>query len=112
MPDDDAALSALRELDSALARTGAELTAARDRAAEVMRERESGVAWPTIAANEPQPVLVETVSGVLEQLSAAGSRFRRAEAVALHRAGLSMEQIAALFGVTRQRVSALLRSSE
>ena len=39
----------------------------------------------------------------------AGSRLRRAEARALHVEGMTMEQIADLFGVTRQRVSALLK---
>jgi predicted transcriptional regulator len=34
---------------------------------------------------------------------------RRTEARTLHREGLTMDQIAQLFGVTRQRVSALLR---
>ncbi len=48
------------------------------------------------------------LSDVQEGLADAGSRWRRAEARALHREGLSMEKIAVLFGVTRQRVSALL----
>jgi DNA-binding transcriptional regulator LsrR (DeoR family) len=42
-------------------------------------------------------------------LDIAGANVRRAEAEALYAEGLTMEQIAKSFGVTRQRVSALLR---
>jgi predicted transcriptional regulator len=41
----------------------------------------------------------------------AGSKFRRVHARALYEEGLTMDEIAALFGVTRQRVSAVLRKS-
>ena len=54
--------------------------------------------------------LVEVVSRMTEHLVMAGSKLRRAQARALHEEGATMEQIAQLFGVTRQRVSALLRS--
>ena len=40
----------------------------------------------------------------------AGANVRRAEAEALYAEGLTMEQIARSFGVTRQRVSALLNN--
>ena len=45
----------------------------------------------------------------LEDLATAGAAFRRAEARVLHEQALSMEAIGALFGVTRQRVSVLLK---
>jgi predicted transcriptional regulator len=45
-----------------------------------------------------------------ENLAAYGSRVRRAEARVLHQEGLTMDQIAKLFGVTRQRISALLHN--
>jgi DNA-binding transcriptional regulator LsrR (DeoR family) len=44
-------------------------------------------------------------------LDTSGSNVRRAEAQALHAEGMTMEQIAERFGVTRQRVSALLRKA-
>ncbi len=50
------------------------------------------------------------ISATLSQLADAGSRWRRAEARALHAEGLSMDVIAQLFGVTRQRVSSLLKA--
>jgi predicted transcriptional regulator len=45
-------------------------------------------------------------------LHAYGHRVRRTEARALHREGLTMDEIARLFGVSRQRVSALLRDPD
>jgi transposase len=44
-------------------------------------------------------------------LHAYGNRVRRTEARALHGEGMTMDEIAKLFGVTRQRISALLRDS-
>lgn len=108
----DHATAALRELDRALQSSIAELTSARERLEAVLVAREAGTAWRDIVSTEERPLVVESVTNVLDQLSAVGSKFRRAQAHALHREGLSMERVAALFGVTRQRVSALLRDRE
>ena len=56
------------------------------------------------------PLLTEVVTTMVHKLEEAGSRLRRHEAHALHAEGLSMEAIGRLFGVSRQRVSALLHS--
>jgi predicted transcriptional regulator len=56
-------------------------------------------------------LIVQLLTESAETLHEHGSRVRRTEARALHREGLTMDQIARLFGVTRQRVSALLRES-
>ena len=45
----------------------------------------------------------------IESRLAAGERFRSAQARSLHAEGMTMNVIAKLFGVTRQRISALLR---
>jgi hypothetical protein len=108
----DHATVALRQLDQALEASIAELAAARARVETVLAARMSGKPWRDIVSSEQRPLVVESVTSVLDQLSAVGSRFRRAQAQALHREGLSMERVAALFGVTRQRVSALLRDRE
>ena len=112
LTDTDRATAALRELDAALLSSIAELTAARARVEMVLAARTAGKAWREIVSIEERPLVVESVTAVLDRLSAVGSRFRRAQAHALHREGLSMERVAALFGVTRQRVSALLRDRE
>jgi hypothetical protein len=106
------ATDALRELDRALQASITELTAARARVENVLALRASGRPWRDIVHAEERPLVVESVTSVLDQLSAVGSQFRRAQAHALHCEGLSMERVAALFGVTRQRVSALLRDRD
>lgn len=58
---------------------------------------------------EQTPLLVHLLTQSAQALDRVGSLVRRTEATVLHREGLTMDQIAALFGVSRQRVSALLR---
>jgi len=72
------------------------------------RLRVQGRSWREIITREDRPRLVERVSAVLARLSGTGSRLRRAQARALRAEGLTVDQIAELFGVTRQRISALL----
>ena len=45
----------------------------------------------------------------MQHLIEAGARLRRLEAQVLYREGLTMEQIGALFGVSRQRIAELLQ---
>jgi hypothetical protein len=78
--------------------------------AEVLRAaRAEGRPYADIVTLEDRPLVVEMLSDVLEELAAAGAAFRRSEARVLHADGLSQEAIAVLFGVTRQRVGALLQ---
>jgi predicted transcriptional regulator len=58
---------------------------------------------------EEQPFLLENISTVLGALGTVGSAWRRQQVRALASEGVSINQITALFGVTRQRISALLR---
>jgi transcriptional regulator with XRE-family HTH domain len=105
----DAAIDALEALDAALERSSSELQAAHKRVRELLDARGVGQSWREIVEAEERPLVVESLSTVLDELSVVGSKFRRTETQALYAEGLSMERIANLFGVTRQRVSALLR---
>src|SRR4051794_26997676 len=105
----DDALAALCELDAAMACSISELSRSRERIADLRQQRAHGKSWRELVTTADRPLVVESLTTVLERLNAVGGRFRRAEAHALHSDGLSMERIASLFGVTRQRVSALLR---
>jgi DNA invertase Pin-like site-specific DNA recombinase len=58
-----------------------------------------------------RPLLVELLRGNLDRLYRSGSRLRRAEATALRDEGMTTQQIARLLGVSRQRVSRLLREA-
>ena len=106
---DDPALLALHALVAALDASAEELAHARTRAAELVTQREAARSWLDIVSAETRPLVVERVSTVLASLTGAGSAFRREQARALHTEQVSINRIAALFGVTRQRISALLR---
>src|SRR3954451_6503764 len=99
-------------LDDAIEQTLVELSATRHRIERLHTERAAGREWRDISETAERPLVVETVTAALDRLSSAGSRFRRAQARELHQSGLSMDGVASLFGVTRQRVSALLREDE
>jgi DNA-directed RNA polymerase sigma subunit (sigma70/sigma32) len=105
---DDPVLYALAELDEALARTVERSARIRTRIALIRDEREQGRSYHEIVPAEPRPVVVQMLTECAQDLDSAGARVRRAEASALHEEGMTMEQIAQCFGVTRQRVSVLL----
>jgi len=106
---DDPVLDALDDLVRALQDNASRIQATIDRAATMRRLREEGRSYREIESGEVGPLVVEMTRDNLAALVEAGSRLRKAEARALHSEGLTMDQIAVLFGVTRQRVSALLR---
>ncbi len=62
-----------------------------------------------IIAAEPAPRIVELLTQNMAALETSGADFRAAQARSLHAEGMTMDVIARLFGVTRQRISALLR---
>lgn len=80
-----------------------------NRATFIRSCRQNGAPYRDIVTEEERPLIAELLTETIQRFEAAGTRFRRAEARALHQEGLTMEQIAKLFGLTRQRVSALLR---
>jgi transcriptional regulator with XRE-family HTH domain len=107
-PDDDV-LAALDELVAVLNET-IELNRAAIRRARVIRRfRQRGHSYNEIVPMEERPLIVELLTHCLSEVADASSRFRKAEARALYSEGLSMSEIAKLFGVTRQRVAMLLR---
>ncbi len=60
-------------------------------------------------ADEPAPRIVEMLSLNMAALETRGADFRVAQARSLHDEGMTMDVIGELFGVSRQRISALLR---
>jgi hypothetical protein len=101
--------AALRELVAEIDRCTEELAEARARAEELLAARRSGHTWTEIVSGEQRPLVVERISTVLASLAGAGSAWRREQASALQGEDVSINRIAAMFGVTRQRVSALLK---
>jgi len=110
MPDHDEPLAALDELIAALEINVGRIEQIIERAKMVRHLRGEGLSWTEIVERQERPLIVEMLTQNLSSLSSAGSRLRRHEAKALHDEGVSMERIGQLFGVTRQRVSELLRN--
>lgn len=108
----DAVLAALDDLVAALKENDAAIRVMLKRAEAVRRARAKGLPYRDIVRTEERPLIVELLSGNQERLATAGSRFRRAEAAALRAEGLTLDEIARLFGVTRQRVIALLKDAQ
>ena len=106
---EDPVLDALEDLVRALEANRERIDATIERAAAMRRLRQEGRSYREIETGVTGPLIVELTRDNLATLIDAGSKLRKAEARALHDEGLTMEQIAELFGVTRQRVSALLR---
>ncbi len=106
----DGADQALDQLDQQLDRTIEDLRAAAERVRELQRLRAEGRSWYEIVASEEQPLIVEMISSAIDDLGAVGGRFRREQALALHREAVTISRIGQLFGVSRQRASVLVRA--
>ena len=84
------------------------LTLVGDRAGAVVRRRLAGDSYSEIIESKERPFIVEVITTAMSGMGEAGGQYRRAQARALRAEGVSVPGIARLFGVTRQRVSALL----
>jgi hypothetical protein len=108
---DDALGKALLDLDRVLDRNLERITLIKRRIAQIQRQHADGLSYTQIVELARSPLLVQLITESRQTLDGCGARVRRAEALALHEEGMTMEQIAGRFGVTRQRVSALLREA-
>lgn len=110
-PDDqgDEVLDALKDLVAVLQENSRRNREMIVRARRVERLRHQGLPYSEIVASQPRPLIVELLTENFDALRSAGGRLRRTEAEALHSEGLTMDRIAELFGVTRQRISRLLK---
>jgi hypothetical protein len=112
-------LAETRESDDVLEALDALLVVLRDstgrnqdatrRAQAIRRLRDRGRSYREILGRDERALILQVTRENVDGLLQASSRLRRAEARALYAEGMTMEQIAELFGVTRQRVSVLLR---
>ena len=109
LDQDQELLDALDTLSSALVENSRRNELIMRRIAKIKRLRGEGYALSEIVSEDDRPLIVELLSQNMEVLTTAGTRLRRTEARTLHAEGLSMERIAHLFGVSRQRISELLR---
>ena len=105
---DDEVLGALDAVTAALEETVGNARACIERAAAVRARRLSGMPYHDIIDQADRPLIVELISQTLAALQRTGHRLRSAEAKALYAEGMTMTRIAALFGVSHQRISALI----
>jgi DNA-directed RNA polymerase sigma subunit (sigma70/sigma32) len=108
---EDTFLEALAALERALDDNQRRTTLIRRRIALLRHLRSQGTPYAEIVSTSDGPLLVQLLTESSAALDTSGASVRRAEARALHAEGLTMDEIAEHFGVTRQRVSALLRKA-
>ena len=107
----DEFLTALATLEEVLADNGRRASLIKKRIAQLRRLRSKGASYTELVSGDDSPLIVQLLSESSKALDTSGAKVRRAEAQALHAEGMTMEQIADRFGVTRQRVSTLLRKA-
>jgi hypothetical protein len=102
---------ALRDLEHALDANARRMAQIKRRIAAIRRQRSAGRSYREIVEATKGDLSVQLITEATQALDEFGARVRRAEALALYGEGMTMEEIAERFGVTRQRVSALLRDA-
>ncbi len=106
----DEVLEAIWEMIRVVHQIAARLSQAEAQATRIAALRSQGFSYGEIISSAPRPLLMQIATMDLEEIAAAGTRLRRIGARALRDEGLTVDQIAKEFGVSRQRVSRLLRA--
>ena len=106
---DERLLVALAAIEDAAAANVERSREVQRRAQEFRSRLAAGERLADLVEHEARPRTVELLTANLATLETAGAELRAAQAIALRQEGLTISAIAELFGVTRQRISALLR---
>jgi hypothetical protein len=108
---EDEFLKTLTALEDVLEDHRSRAALIKKRIAQIRRRRSRGASYTELVSSSDDRLIVQLLTESSVALDTCGAEVRRAEARALYEEGLTMEQIAESFGVTRQRVSALLRQA-
>jgi DNA-directed RNA polymerase specialized sigma24 family protein len=108
MPESDPVAASLDNLVTTVQQIDALAQETTERAQRLRSQRERGEPYRNILSTEERPFAVDLVNQMTDALIEAGGKFQRLQARALYEEGATMEEIAELFGISRQRVSALL----
>jgi hypothetical protein len=108
--EEDPVLEALGRLSDVATSSVDQLAELNEDLARLRRSRLQGSSWRHILLDVGPPHTLPLSTKVASDLARAGGGFRRALALGLRREGLQVTEIAALFDVSRQRVSTLIRS--
>lgn len=104
-------MKAVDDLDEALDDSLEMTQQMKERIGEIRAARAAGRPLREIVPRQERRLLVQLLTAHANLMHSYGTRVRRSEARALHREGLTMDEIGRLFGVSRQRVSALLKDA-
>jgi hypothetical protein len=99
-------------LVQAIEENEAVLGAVKSRLQQAHDLRVQGLSYGEMATRREGKAAVEILNASIEALADAGSRLRLATALELRAEGMTMEGIARLFGVSRQRIAAILKETD
>lgn len=106
--DDQLTAAALEELATVAERTARDQQRLARRARSMRRGLTGGRRWSELLEAERQPGLLTLLTGSVQTLQQLSGRFRQALGRALLDEGWSTRRIASAFGVSHQRVCAML----
>ncbi len=107
--EEDPALEALAALSEAAVSSIGGLTEVNEKLISVRRQRCRGWSWRRIVSSSEMVDSLSSVARLAAELGRTSGEFRRSLARVLRHEGLQVTSIGRLLGVSRQRVSALVR---
>jgi hypothetical protein len=106
---EDPVVIALTTLSNIAASSADDLVGLNEDLTAIRDHRIRGWSWHRIISDTDSPNPLSVLTAIATKFARASGGFRRALAVGLRKEGMQVTEIAALFGVSRQRVSALIR---
>jgi hypothetical protein len=106
---EDPVVAALATLSDVATASAEDLMGLNQHLDTIRSHRRRGWSWHRIIADDALPNPLSLLTTIATNFARASGSFRRALAVGLRKEGMQVTEIAALFGVSRQRVSALIR---
>ena len=103
-------IASLRDLSNTLREASTSFIYLSSRSHALADELQQGARLHEVMTAEERPLIITMLTSLMDSLQEKSGEVRRAEAAELRSEGLTHEQIAETFGVTRQRVAALLKS--
>lgn len=101
-------IAALDHLESALRHSLEDMQSVLVRIEQLRENLQDGRPLSDVVGVAPRPLIIESLTALLDRLGDASSALRRAEAEQLFAEGFTRTRIAATFGVSRQRATTLL----
>jgi hypothetical protein len=107
--EQDPVLDAITTLSDIATSSANDLAVLQDELDDMKRHRAQGLSLRHILSAPDAPKVLSTLGAIATNLGRASGSFRRALAMGLRREGMQVTEVANLFEVSRQRVSALIR---